>query len=141
MAFGSNIILQFGDYKLNDKNQELLDILFHEATHEGTIKHLLPKKINFRLPKKFTGTKQEYIDEIIHKSLWGTSGILSQKYFKLTEKEIIKRKNWLIKVQPEPYKSMTKGAFDCRIILQKYLKRDKTLTKVVVKEICDYLKK
>lgn len=120
MLLGNKVILQFGDFKLSGKNEEILSILFHELTHGFSVKKFLPARFKINLPAGFTGNTKEYIDEVFLQSLWGQIGVLSQEYFNISEKEILKRKNNLIILRQEPLRSLVKDSYKVgRVIKQR----------------------
>lgn len=123
MLLDDKVILQFGDFKLHGNNEEMLSILFHELTHDCSVRKLLPSKIDIKLPSGFTGNVKDYIDEVIHQALWGQLGVLSQEYFNLSDKEMLKRKNKLIEQRPEPPKSLAEDSYHIGRIIK--LEREK----------------
>ncbi len=141
MSLGNKTILQFGDYILKSRNEEVLSILFHEMTHEATVEHLMPARVSIKLPKLFSGTPEEYIDEIIHQAVWGEIGLLSQRYFKLSEQEVSRRKIKLTRALSEPFRSMTMDAFTIRPILQICLKEKASITHRTVESILRVIKR
>ena len=123
MLLGDKVILQFGDFKLHGNNEEMLSILFHELTHDCSVRKLLPSKIDFKLPSGFTGNVKDYIDEVVHQALWGQLGVLSQEYFNLSDKEMLKRKTKLIEQRLEPLKSLVEDSYHIGRIIK--LEREK----------------
>jgi hypothetical protein len=111
MILADRVILQFGDYNWSNNNEPILNLWLHELTHSANIYHLLPEDLAIKLPTEFTGSKADYIDEIIHQALWGQLGILAQEYFGLSDNEIATRKAKLIKQRAEPFKTMSRHSY------------------------------
>ncbi|MFA5300700.1 MAG: hypothetical protein WC389_21130 [Lutibacter sp.] len=137
MMLANKVILQFGDYKWEKNNESILSLWFHEITHSASVKSLLPANFDIKLPAKFTGNKIDYIDEIIHQTLWGQIGILSQVFFNLSDNEITVRKNNLIKQRVEPFKTMIEISYLLGRYIKKQLKTDPnfSFSKLNLKEI------
>ena len=117
MTLNERIILQFGDYELQDDNSSILNVLFHELTHQGSFAKYIPNDYKIKLPYNFSGNVNEYVDEIIHKTFWSEIGLFSQIQFGWTEKQIIIKINLLLKNLSSPYKDM----IEIVIYIRKYL--------------------
>lgn len=117
MQLGNMVILQFGDYKLNKDNSPILNVLFHELTHKGSVSKFLPANTAVSLPHSFTGDVESFIDEVIHKALWSEIGVFSQKQFGWSNQKIEKSYKLLMDKLESPYREMIKKVF----LVRKYL--------------------
>lgn len=83
------IILQFGDFKLEEDNFPVLMVFYHELGHhfqKNNYWQKLTEKNKFKIKISNEFRKQgvdtgDIIDEPIHSALWGRNGIFTEKIF------------------------------------------------------------
>jgi hypothetical protein len=124
MLLDNIVVLQFGDYKLGKDNSSILNTLFHEIAHRGSIGKYLGTKPNVKLPRGFIGSAKDFIDEVVNMALWSEIGLFSQKQFGWSEQKIYKSYRFLLKEWKSPYKEIIRKAFVVRGYLAKKLKNN-----------------
>lgn len=133
MQLQGGFFLEFGDYKLNKTNEQMLNILFHEITHLSNIK--LSRSINLKLPKKFTGTQSEFLEEAIHGALWSQIGVFSQELFKLSDNTLKLRHRKVCSSRHYPLSVLLNTSWAIREEVKRLIESKRVLNQSIVNEL------
>lgn len=121
MNLQNAVILQFGDYDLSQGSDALLNILYHEATHAGTLRPFIAEDIQVPLPPRFTGDAVEYVDEVLHQSLWSQVGLFSRRVFKWTDEQIARNTEHIRTSARSPHRELIQMAVTIQPLVVRYL--------------------
>ncbi|MCC7356840.1 MAG: hypothetical protein IT410_04510 [Candidatus Doudnabacteria bacterium] len=127
MYLGKGVVIEFGDWKLGKDNEPLVNVAIHELTHGVSLIPLLPRTLRLKLPEEFNSSAKDFMEEVVHNALWSQIGVFTQKVFRFSDTELDRRFKRLMRIAPEPYKSLFMSSYSVRSLLQGHLAAGKSL--------------